>query len=95
MANRRTFTDYEKKTVYANGNGRCAICGKPIRFDDMTVDHKISLSKGGTNAFENLQPSCRTCNLIKNSLDMDELLCSISQIKRHQWKMKIKEIFCH
>lgn len=71
MANRRTFTDYEKKTIYANGNGRCGICGKPIKFEEMTVDHKIPLSRGGTNAFNNLQPACRTCNFIKNSLDMD------------------------
>ena len=56
MANRRTFSDFEKKTVYANGNGRCGICGKPIDFNDMTVDHKIPLSKGGTNEFSNLQP---------------------------------------
>lgn len=40
MVERRKFTDYQKKTVYANGNGRCGICGKPIRFQDMTIDHK-------------------------------------------------------
>lgn len=57
MANRRTFTDFEKKTVYANGNGRCALCGKPIEFKKMTVDHKTPLSRGGTNALDNLRPA--------------------------------------
>lgn len=49
MAERRKFTDYERKNIYARGNGRCAICGRPIDFNSMTVDHKIPLSKGGTS----------------------------------------------
>ena len=74
MAERRKFTDYEKKTVYARGNGRCGICGKPIDYEHMTVDHKIPLSKGGTNDFSNLQPACGTCNLLKSALTMPELM---------------------
>ena len=95
MANRRIFTDYEKKTIYANGNGRCGICGKPIKFEEMTVDHKIPLSKGGTNAFNNLQPACHACNCIKGAMDINELLQATALIRRHQWAMKIKSIFCH
>lgn len=84
MANRKIFSDYEKKTIYANGNGRCGICGKPIDFDDMTVDHKIPLSKGGTNEFSNLQPACHCCNLIKNNLTMSELLKKMVEIIKNQ-----------
>lgn len=84
MANRRTFTDYEKKTIYAMGNGRCGICGKPIDFEDMTVDHKIPISKGGANEFSNLQPACHCCNLIKNSLTMSELIEKMAEIIKNQ-----------
>lgn len=90
MAERRKFTDYEKKTVYARGNGRCGICGKHIDYEVMTVDHKIPLSKGGTNDFSNLQPACGTCNLLKSALTMPELMEKIAEIKRYNRKIKIR-----
>ncbi len=90
MPNRRKFTDYEKKTVYARGNGRCAICGSPIDFESMTIDHKIPLSRGGTNDFANLQPTCSVCNLLKSALTMPELMEKITEIKRYNRKMKIR-----
>lgn len=89
MAERRKFTDYEKKTVYANGNGCCGICGKPIRFQDMTIDHKIPLSKGGTKDFSNLQPAHLSCNFLKNGMTMEELVEKISEIARYQRKKAI------
>ena len=89
MTNRRKFTDYERKTVYANGNGRCAICGRPIRFKDMTVDHKIPLSKNGNNDMKNLQPACRECNFLKNQLTMEEFSRKISEA---YWNLKGKKV---
>lgn len=93
MANRRTFTEYEKKTIYANGNGRCALCGKPIEFKHMTIDHKTPLSRGGTNALDNLQPACRVCNFMKQDMLMDELVEQMREILRCQIGNKIRRIF--
>lgn len=92
MAERRIFTDYEKKTLYAKYDGRCAICGKPVKFKEMTVDHKTPLSRGGTNDMSNLQVACNTCNRLKNALDMAELLDKIRQILRHNRRWR-KEMF--
>lgn len=93
MANRRTFTEYEKKTIYANGNGRCALCGKPLEFKKMTVDHKTPLSKGGTNALDNLQPACRVCNFMKQDMLMEELVEQMLEVLRFQFKKKIRKVF--
>lgn len=88
MSDRRKYTEYQKKTIYANGNGRCGICGKPINFEDMTVDHKIPLARGGTDDMENLQPAHLCCNRIKNGLNISELIEKISVILRYQrWRM--------
>ena len=72
MSERRKFTDYEKKTVYAKANGHCALCGMPVKYKKMTVDHKIPLSHGGTNEICNLQLACLSCNRAKQDISEKE-----------------------
>ena len=43
-------------------NTECSFCGST---EDLTVDHIIPVSRGGTNDLENLQPLCRSCNSYK------------------------------
>lgn len=43
----------------------CGICGMPIEFSECTLDHKIPLSKGGTNKLSNLQLAHLLCNQYK------------------------------
>lgn len=93
MSERRQFTDYERKTVYAKGNGKCAICGKPVKFKKMTVDHIKPLSQGGTNEFSNLQLACHSCNRLKNNFMKAEFYGMISKIQRHHRWEKIKKFF--
>lgn len=93
MSERRQFTDYERKTVYAKGNGKCAICGKPVKFKKMTVDHIKPLSQGGTNEFSNLQLACYSCNRLKNNFMEAEFYGMISKIQRHHRWVKIKTFF--
>lgn len=80
MSKRRKFTDYEKKTIYEKYNGRCAICGEPIGFKNLTLNHKVPLSKGGTNEFENLQLACRECNLMKKGLTEKEFQKKVRKV---------------
>lgn len=93
MSERRQFTDYEKKTVYAKNNGKCAICGSPVKFKKMTIDHKKPLSQGGTNEISNLQLACHSCNRLKNNFMEDEFYEMLSKILRYQRLEKIKKIF--
>lgn len=44
----------------------CGLCGYGIAFEEeITVDHIIPLSKGGSSRVENLQPAHSVCNGIK------------------------------
>lgn len=41
----------------------CWLCGLPFKTKgDITADHVIPLSKGGTHAYDNLKPAHRRCN---------------------------------
>lgn len=93
MSSHRVFSDYEKKTVYAKCNGVCAICGKPVKFKKMTVDHIVPLSKGGTNDIANLQLAHLTCNRAKADMLMGDFTEFVRQIVRYNRLMKIKNVF--
>lgn len=85
MSRHKTFTDYQRKTVYANSNGKCAICGKPVKFKKATIDHIQPLSAGGTNDFKNLQIACHSCNGMKSYLIMNDFLMKLPRIAAHNW----------
>lgn len=47
---------------------RCAYCGK---IGEMTRDHIVPLSKGGSNDIKNLIPACRSCNSSKKDKTLE------------------------
>ena len=44
------------------GSLTCYLCSKHIEFGKDTIEHVFPLSKGGTNLYNNLAISCRSCN---------------------------------
>ena len=58
-----------RKEVFKRDNYRCVECGASK--DDgavLHVDHKVPVSKGGTDELENLQTLCSDCNLNKSDV---------------------------
>lgn len=54
-------------------NNKCVYCKKSVK-RIFHVDHKIALSKGGSNGAENLQILCPNCNQRKNTKSHEEFL---------------------
>lgn len=54
------------RLILRSQKGRCWYCQAEITADNMHIDHRVPLSRGGTNAPENLVATCPACNLSKN-----------------------------
>jgi hypothetical protein len=70
------FSTYRKKPlshrqriqVFQRDGFRCVYCQSE---ENLTIDHRVPESKGGTATFENLQTLCRPCNARKGTTMLD------------------------
>jgi 5-methylcytosine-specific restriction endonuclease McrA len=60
-----------REAVFDRDGVACTYCGSP---DNITVDHAIPLTRGGTNDLENLTPACKPCNSSKGNKLVSEWL---------------------
>jgi 5-methylcytosine-specific restriction endonuclease McrA len=61
-----------EENIKQYGTLTCVYCLKPIEFGKDTLEHKLPLSRGGTNAKENLGIACRSCNCQKHNKTVEE-----------------------
>ena len=71
-----TVPDYRthKHTLYGVQEGICAGCRVMFPFRNMTVDHVVPRSKGGTDHITNLQLLCAACNSMKGTRSQEEFV---------------------
>jgi 5-methylcytosine-specific restriction endonuclease McrA len=50
----------------------CVYCDEDLRESEIHMDHVIPESKGGPTSYDNLQVTCRKCNLAKGVLSESE-----------------------
>jgi 5-methylcytosine-specific restriction endonuclease McrA len=62
------FTRQEWLRLLRSAGFKCSYCGKKLTRRNATPDHKIPLSRGGTNWITNIIPACLPCNQRKNAL---------------------------
>lgn len=55
----------DKLYIYQRDLKKCFYCGKKLKFHQITLDHYIPVSKGGTNDIFNLVTCCKRCNKLK------------------------------
>ena len=63
-----------KHELYGKQEGKCAGCHYFLPFRNMTIDHIVPQSKGGTDAKENLQLLCNACNSTKSTRSQSEFI---------------------
>ena len=65
------FTHAEWQALCALYDYTCLCCGKQEPDITLTTDHVVPVSKGGSNAIENIQPLCTDCNNHKGTKIID------------------------
>ncbi len=67
-----------KQDLYGEQEGHCNGCGVHFLLRNLTVDHIIPRSKGGTDHIDNLQPPCGNCNSVKGDRGMEYLMMKLA-----------------
>ena len=63
-----------KNDLYGQQAGDCNGCGEHFRIRNLTVDHIVPRSQGGTDHPKNLQLLCQACNSTKGSGTQEQLM---------------------
>lgn len=72
----RQYRSY-KHTLFGLQEGKCNGCEVLFPFRNMTIDHIIPRSTGGSDAPDNLQLLCGACNSTKGNRTQEELIVSL------------------
>lgn len=72
----RQYRTY-KHTLFGLQEGKCNGCEVLFPFRNMTIDHIIPRSRGGTDDPDNLQLLCGACNSTKSNRTQEELIQSL------------------
>lgn len=61
----RTIQLVYEDNIKKYGTLTCYLCELPIEFGKDSLEHKIPISRGGNNDYENLAVACQSCNCKK------------------------------
>ena len=61
----RTGVKFNRRNIYARDGNKCQYCGKGFATSELSLDHIIPRSMGGSSKWENLVCACTRCNAKK------------------------------
>lgn len=85
---RKMYSNDVKKLLYKEANGKCALCGREMTLDQVTLDHIIPLAKNGPDRVDNLQICCKGCNLLKGAALQEDFANRVNSIFMYQMERK-------
>ena len=69
-----------RKNILLRDGNQCQYCCRHFHESDLTVDHVIPRSKGGTNEWDNVVAACKPCNQKKGSYLLENSSVSIRKL---------------
>lgn len=80
----RNYTVCEWFQMLVFQKGRCAVSGVELTSENISIDHIIPVSSGGTHELSNLRLVAWEVNQAMNSLDDDDFIELCRQVIHHQ-----------
>lgn len=74
------YTLVEWQRLVEVWNNCCAYCG--ARPEQLHADHRTPVSRGGSNAIDNIHPACPSCNFRKHTMTEDEFRARLASDQR-------------
>ena len=56
---------FNRRNIYARDESRCQYCGRRFSTSELSLDHVVPRSRGGTSTWDNLVCCCVACNARK------------------------------
>ncbi|MDQ6893450.1 MAG: HNH endonuclease [Acidobacteriota bacterium] len=82
----RQDVKFSRHNIYVRDGSRCQYCGHKFPSADLSLDHVIPLSRGGTSNWENVVCACLSCNVRKgNRTPHEASMRLIQQPKKPRW----------
>ena len=83
------------RTLFRRDDYRCLYCGNQFRRSELTRDHVLPVSRGGTDKWENVVAACKRCNWVKDNHTPEEasmpLLAVPFRPNQFEWHFLAKE----
>ena len=61
----RQQVKFNRRNIFARDQSRCQYCGKRFATTELSLDHVVPRSRGGTSTWENVVCCCIQCNVRK------------------------------
>ena len=81
----------KKSRLAARDGKRCFIHGEKMKFDDLTIEHLLNFSHGGTDNLNNLCLACDPCNKQLGRLPITKKIELIMQLRKEYLKTIITQ----
>jgi len=77
---------FSRRNIFERDRNTCQYCGRRHNKMDLTIDHVVPRSRGGTDTWDNVVLACVTCNVKKGDMLPQEVgLKLIRPPMRPQW----------
>ena len=63
---------FNRKNIFARDKNRCQYCGKKVPTSELSLDHVIPRTQGGTSNWKNIVCACTNCNKHKGGRRPEE-----------------------
>ena len=64
----------DHEAVIARDNSTCYLCERVLSADEITLDHVVPVTRGGTHTADNMKVACNSCNAAKGNKLLSEYL---------------------